>query len=114
MNLLTRLKIRWNEIFHKAEIDAKLIEMNSKDGRTDAIFEFPGVALLASEIGGYFDKVGAPNWVELQFMDRVSMRVFVMTIQLKQGETPAQKIARLEKQIEQLKAAENQIKEQTA
>lgn len=103
MNISRRIRTRWHEIFHRKEIDAKLLEMNYKDGRVDALMEFPGVAVFAGEIAGYFDKVGAPNWVELTLMDRASMRMFVLTIQRKGGETPAGKIKRLEDELAELR-----------
>lgn len=103
MKYINRIRIWWNEHFHKAEMDAKLLEMNYKDGVTNAVLEFPGVAIFASEFAAYFDKVGAPNWVEFTVMDRPSMRVFVITVQRKGGETPAQKIKRLEAEIVMLR-----------
>lgn len=102
MDIRRHLKARWNEIFHRKELDVLLHEMNYKDGKIDAIIEFPGVALLASDIAGYFDAVGGKNWVEVTMLDRASMRQFVVTIQRKSGETPAQKIDRLEAEIQRL------------
>lgn len=102
MELVRYLRVRWNKIFHRKAMNAILRELNYKDGDTQAILEYPGIALLASDVAGYFDKIGGPNWVEFTMLDSASMRLFVVTIQRKNGETPAQKIKRLEDEIKRI------------
>lgn len=104
--MLRRLKALYNRTFRKREIEAQLVSMNFQKGSMDAVLKYPGVAILASEVAGYFDESGGKNWVEFTMYDDASMRMFVVTIQRRGGETPAQKIKRLEAEIEQLKDAQ--------
>jgi hypothetical protein len=101
---IRRLKALYNRTFRKREIEAQLVSLDFQDGNMDAVLKFPGIAILTNQIAGYFDETGGKNWVEVTMFDNASMRMFVVTIQRKGGETPAQKIKRLEAEIEQLKA----------
>ena len=69
------------------------------------IASFPGVVMLADEAAAMLQANNARNYVEFDMMPRLDrgLRPIRVTVQWVEGESPAEKAARLEEELENLK-----------
>lgn len=96
----------FNKTFRRRKMETLLHEMHYKDGELNAVMEFPGVGILADEIGNMFDKAGGVNYVEFTVFNIAKMRTFVVTVQRKGGKTQGQIIDELRAEIASLREAQ--------
>jgi len=79
---------------HKLEVGSHEIEI---------VMSHPGVYVMADEAAAFLEASNAKNYVEFDMMPRLdrAKRPIRVTVQWASGESPAQKAARLERELEQ-------------
>lgn len=92
------------------KLDIKDIKIN-QDG-FDLFAVSPAIAILAEEAAGMLQANNAKNYVQFDMMPRVDRRMkpIRVTVQWKNGESPAAKAARLEEEVERLRIIERQVR----
>lgn len=99
-----RLKTNYNRIFRRADWEAHLKELHYTPDETNMLWEFPGVALFAAEIGSLFVKSGASNYVEFALSDHPSMTTYVVTIRKRSGLAPGEIVSQFRTALEAIQA----------
>ena len=112
VELIDRLAAWWidwrmsREIANTPELgDFDLKKVEFDENGFHSIASFPGVVLLAESAAGMLEANNAQNYVQFDMMPRLDrgMRPVRVTVQWANGESPAVKAARLEKELEELK-----------
>jgi hypothetical protein len=95
---------------HMPEIKAQVEQLGLKSVNTipggwEATFVTPAAAMIAADMAGMLDKAQAKNFIQFDFMPRLDrgMKAVRVTVEWADGESPAQKAERLEREIERVK-----------
>ena len=86
--------------------EPELVDLRVSRGKgLEIILAHPGVATLAAECVRFLQAHDAPNFVQMDLQPRIDegQRAVIVTVAYKDGEMPAQQIARLRKELEELR-----------
>ena len=79
--MLRVLRVLWNKAFRREQIDMLLKDVRFHDGTIDIVAQYPGVAIIARELGAYFINQKAVNYCEIGLFDPDTIGFFIVTIQ---------------------------------
>lgn len=87
------------------EMAAEIHRLSADKNGFEIVMKSQGVFLLADQAAALLNSHNAQNYVEFDMMPRLDrgMRWIRVTVQWRDGESPAQKASRQEKEIEKLK-----------
>ena len=76
-----------------SEEDPRLIEAHFQNGQINLVYEYPSLAILASELGRYITEQGGLNYVQARLFDQERNQAYLITVQPDQKPMPSDIVA---------------------
>lgn len=100
--MVRTLKALFNVIFRRREV-MRIKELHYADDKLDIIYaDYPGIKVMAKELGEFFIKVGGTNFVQISLFDPATMATYDLTIQKRGRYFPSQVISQLRAALEMI------------
>lgn len=96
------IRVLYNRVFRREEMKLMLESIHYEEGKLEMTARHEAVAIIASELGQYFQEAGSANYVEMQMFDPATIGLFTVTIRKSRGLEPSQVNDKLRRALEEI------------